>query len=88
KLYLGKVTGIQNNHKDVTSAKTGTNVCIKLENDKNTNISYSHHFDSNDMLYTQITRESINICKEYFKDELSKDDLILIAKLKKILNII
>ena len=40
-----------------------------------------------DDLVSRISRKSINLLKEHFKDELSKDDWRLVLKLKKVFNI-
>jgi len=49
---------------------------------------YGRHFDLNDLLYSKMTRDAIDILKENYKDELSKEDWMLIRdKLKKIFSI-
>lgn len=40
-----------------------------------------------DDLVSRISRKSINLLKQHFKDELSKDDWRLVLKLKKVFNI-
>ena len=87
KQYIGKVIGIQNEKKDVTVGKQGMSVCIKVENQDNQTITYGRHFDDKDTLYSQISRESLDIMKEHFRSDISKDDVLLFANLKKILNI-
>ncbi len=83
KTYIGKVVGIQIDKKDVQVGKTGKSVCIKVDNEENPNIMYGRHFDSKDLLYSNLTRKSVDILKEYFKKDLSKDDVDLLIKLKK-----
>lgn len=85
--YIGKVISIQNNHKDIDIGKKTMSVCIKVDNQENPNIAYGRHFDSTNILYSRITRESLDVLKEYYKDDCTKDDFMLIVKLKKILNI-
>ena len=40
-----------------------------------------------DDLVSRISRKSINLLKEHFKDDLGKDDWRLVLKLKKVFNI-
>jgi len=40
-----------------------------------------------DELVSRISRKSINLLKEHFKDDMSKDDWRLVIKLKKVFNI-
>ncbi len=83
--YIGKVVGIQIDKKDVQIAKTGSEVCIKIDNQINPTITYGRQFDHTNLLYSQLTRKSVDILKEYFKKDLSSDDVKLLIKLKKIM---
>ena len=85
--YIGKVTSIQNNHKDVDIGKKTASVCIKVDNQENPNIAYGRQFDHTNTLYSRISRESLDTLKEYYRDDCTKDDLMLIVKLKKLFNI-
>ncbi len=85
--YIGKVVGIQNDKKDVQLGKKGQSVCIKVENEENPKILYGRQFDSSTELYSKISRESIDLIKQYFRDEISKDDVKLLSKMKKIFDI-
>ena len=85
KTYIGKVIGIQNNKKDIKIGKQGQTVCVKIDNDINPNIAYGRHFSHTDMLYSNLTRKSVDILKQFFKNDLSKDDINLLIKLKKII---
>ena len=88
KTYIGKVTSIQLNSNEVTVGNKGTDVCIKVVNDQNPNIMYGRQFDHKNPLCSAITRNSIDVIKEHFRDEATIEDAKLIAKLKKILSII
>ena len=83
KVYIGKVIGIQMNKMDVKLGKKGQSVCIKIDNEINPNITYGRHFTHKELLYSNLTRKSIDLLKEFFKNELSRDDVSLIMKLKK-----
>lgn len=39
------------------------------------------------LLFSQISRESIDAIKKYFVKELKKEDLVLLAKLKRVFNV-
>ena len=85
--YIGKVVGIQNNNKDVEIGKKSMSVCVKIDNSDNPTITYGRHFDHTNMLCSKITRESLDVLKEYYRDECTKEDLILLVKLKKMFKI-
>ena len=44
---------------------------------------YGRHFDDSNQIASILTRDSIDSLKQYFKDELSKDDWKLVIQLKK-----
>lgn len=48
---------------------------------------YGRHFDEKDELVSKISRESIDACKNYFREDLSKDDWKLVMSLKKVFKI-
>ncbi len=48
---------------------------------------YGRHFDHNDLLVSAITRKSINMLKEHFRDALSREDWQLVVKLKNLFKI-
>nr|XP_027230928.1 eukaryotic translation initiation factor 5B-like [Penaeus vannamei] len=81
---IGVVTSMEYDHKNVDLAKKGVDVCIKIEPlPGHTPKLFGRHFDHEDMLVSKISRESINACKDYFRDDLSKTDWKLMAELKK-----
>ena len=43
---------------------------------------YGKHFDHNDLLVSHLTRRSLDVLKEHFRDELSKADVQLLGKIK------
>jgi translation initiation factor 5B len=86
-LVVGTVVNIQNNHRDVTTAKKGMSVAVKISNDSNPTLMYGRQFDHTHSLYSKLTRASIDAAKEFFKDEFTKDDWQLVIKLKKVFNI-
>lgn len=88
-IFLGILTGIQHNNKDVDTAKKGDEVCVKIESPGgDAPKMFGRHFDETDMLMSRISRESIDACKDYFRDELTKSDWGLMVELKKIFEIL
>jgi translation initiation factor 5B len=85
KLVLGKVIGIQLDGKEVEIGRKGTEVCIKVENTES--VQYGRHFDHKNNLCSAITRNSIDIVKNHFRDETTIDDAKLLMKLKILLDI-
>jgi len=64
-------------------------VCIKIENTTGEAPKmYGRHFDYQDMLVSRISRESIDVMKTYFRDDLAKSDWQLIVELKKALGVL
>jgi translation initiation factor 5B len=65
---VGRVIGIENNHKEVASAKKGTTVSVKISNEANPTMTYGRQFDHTAPLYSKISRQSIDALKEFFKE--------------------
>lgn len=88
---LGKVTSIEQNHKALEVVKKGAaggGVAIKIEHAPHEQAkTFGRHFDESDEFYSRITRQSIDILKESFRNDLSKEEWALIVKLKKVLGI-
>ncbi|CAH1104045.1 unnamed protein product [Psylliodes chrysocephalus] len=86
---LGVVTSIECNHKNVESARKGMEVCIKIEPVPGESPKmFGRHFDETDFLTSKISRQSIDACKEYFRDDLQKTDWQLMVELKKLFQIL
>ncbi|XP_053666747.1 eukaryotic translation initiation factor 5B [Anopheles marshallii] len=86
---LGVVTSIEANHKQIESARKGQEVCIKIEPiPGETPKMYGRHFEETDMLVSKISRQSIDACKDYFRDDLLKSDWTLMVELKKTFQIL
>jgi len=88
-IYLGRVTSVQINFKDVPEAKKGVSVAMKIEMEDPGAQSkvYGRHFDFQDELVSKISRQSIDVLKEIYKDTLSKEDVQLLFKLKPLFGI-
>ena len=66
-LDIGKVVRIENNHKEVASAKKSTQVSIRISNESNPTLYYGRQFDHTNALYSKISRASIDALKEFFQ---------------------
>ena len=69
RLFLGKITSIQKEEKNINIASKGSEVCIKIE-DNVENITYGRQFDFKNILYSNISAQSIDIFNNHFKDEI------------------
>ncbi|KAG5347846.1 IF2P factor, partial [Acromyrmex charruanus] len=86
---LGMVTSIEYNHKSVESARKGQEVCIKIEPvPGEAPKMFGRHFEAKDFLVSKISRQSIDACKDYFRDDLLKTDWQLMVELKKLFQIL
>mmetsp|Transcript_7232 Transcript_7232/g.11613 ORF Transcript_7232/g.11613 Transcript_7232/m.11613 type:complete len:433 (+) Transcript_7232:185-1483(+) len=86
-LEIGRVTGIQNNNKEVTKAVKGDSVALQIRDESNPTLTYGRQFDHKYPVYSKLSRESIDALKEFFKDEMGKEDWKLVIKMKKVFNI-
>ncbi|KAJ2845032.1 eukaryotic translation initiation factor 5B, partial [Coemansia erecta] len=88
---LGKVVSMEINHKHmdiVRKGESGAGVAIRIECAAYESAkTYGRHFDDSDDIYSLISRNSIDVLKESFRKDLSKDEWALVVKLKKVLNI-
>lgn len=79
-LDIGRVISIEDNHKAVDIAGKGKSVAVKI--DPVQSIMYGRQFDHTDAIYSRLSRASIDALKDFFKDDLSKEDWRLVVKLK------
>ena len=85
-LILGKVASLEINHESVTEVKkgqTGAGVAMRLDDPSSQQPIWGRHVDEKDVLYSHITRKSIDTLKDpLFRDQVPKTDWLLIKKLK------
>ncbi|KAF3988000.1 hypothetical protein FT663_04099 [Candidozyma haemuli var. vulneris] len=90
-LVLGKVVSLEVNHKSADSVKKGqtaAGVAMRLENPSSAQPTWGRHVDESDNLYSLISRRSIDTLKDpAFRDTVSRDDWLLIKKLKPVFDI-
>ena len=88
-LEIGIVSGIESNKVPVEIAKAGEEVCVKIDAlPSQAPKLYGRHFDEHDELVSKVTRESIDILKEFFRDEMSASDWKIIIELKKVFDVL
>jgi len=87
-LCIGTLSSIEVNNSSVESAKKGEEVCIKIENTTGAPRLIGRHFEATDELVTKISREGIDALKEWFRDEMTKEDWNLCVKLKRTFQIL
>ncbi|KAK1244749.1 hypothetical protein MKX08_004378 [Trichoderma sp. CBMAI-0020] len=84
---LGRVTSIERDHKQIPVCKKGQpSVAIKIEMGGHQPI-YGRHLEEADLLYSQISRASIDTLKEYYRKDVTNDEWQLIIKLKPLFDI-
>ena len=84
-LALGRIGSIELERKPVDSAKRGQQVAIRITPTSFTQNQFQvgRQFDENDELVSKLTRESIDLLKEFHRDDMEKRDWLLVIKLKK-----
>ena len=85
---IGRVVSIEINGQQVNEAKEGQQVSIRIEQeDGKQQYQYGRHFGPTDELVSRISRQSIDILREQFRDDITKGDIRLIQRLKRIFHI-
>ncbi|KAF2837149.1 hypothetical protein M501DRAFT_986489 [Patellaria atrata CBS 101060] len=80
-INLGRVTSIERDHKQIDICKKGQpSVAVKIEGPNQP--LYGRHLEEKDTLYSLISRQSIDTLKDFYRDEVSRDEWALIKKLK------
>ncbi|VDM33916.1 unnamed protein product [Hydatigera taeniaeformis] len=86
---LGRVFSIEFNHKAIQEARTGQEVCIRIDPvEGEAPKLYGRHFDHTDLLISKVSRDSIDVVKDFYRNDLNKEDWKLMAELKEMLSII
>ena len=68
--------------------KKGGQCAISIVNEGNPGMTFGRHFTDEHALYSELSRESIDALKKYFKDEMSNEDWKLVIKMKKVYSIL
>ncbi|KAG5358501.1 Eukaryotic translation initiation factor 5B [Yarrowia sp. B02] len=84
-LELGKVTSMEVNHKSETIVRKGqTNAGVAMRIDTTSGQpTWGRHIDEKDVLYSSITRKSIDTLKDpVFRNDVPREDWLLLRNLK------
>jgi hypothetical protein len=75
-LQIGRVAGIEHDHKAVAGAAPGgPSVAVKIVPDEgHAAVTYGRQFDHTSLLYSRISRNSIDLLKEHFRGEMKTAD--------------
>ncbi|CDO74198.1 hypothetical protein BN946_scf185043.g250 [Trametes cinnabarina] len=80
------ITSLEINHKSydiVKKSQAGGGVAVKIEHAVYQSAKmFGRHFDEKDELYSHITRQSIDVLKASFKDQVTTEEWLLIKALK------
>lgn len=77
---------MERDHKAVPLVKKGSpSVAVKIEGPNQP--LYGRHLEQDDVLYSLISRKSIDTLKEFYRADVSIDEWNLIKKLKPILDV-
>lgn len=89
-LTIGRISSIENNHKSVPIARKGDSVAVKINSTNPTEATrmVGRHFFEDDELVSLISRRSIDLLKENYRNDLNKEEWILVVKLKKLFDIL
>ena len=80
-LDIGRVMSLEVNRKAVEQVKAGQSASVKI--DAVTSVVFGRQFDHTYTFYSRVSRRSIDALKEFFKEDLGKEDWILLSKLRK-----
>lgn len=78
---------IERDHKQLTKCKKGEpSVAIKVEMGAH-QPAYGRHLEDKDTLYSLMSRKSIDTLKEFYREDVSNDEWLLVKKLKPLFDI-
>ncbi|CAH8357209.1 unnamed protein product [Eruca vesicaria subsp. sativa] len=85
---LGRIASIHKDRKSLDYAKKGQQVAIKIiASNPGEEKMFGNHFGIEDELVSHISRQSIDILKTLYKEELSDNEWKLVSKLKRLFKI-
>ena len=88
-LEFGMVMSIEKDKKPIDAAtRLSGNVAIRIEQKRNMKeYTLGRHWSHESLFMSKLNRESIDLLKEHFRDDVPKDDWKLVVKIKKLLGI-
>jgi translation initiation factor IF-2 len=90
-LHIGQIESIEVNHESVDVANQGDECAVKIApmGEEQSRVTVGRSFDPRSaQLVTVISRDSIDILKDYFQDEMEEEDWRLVIELKRLFGII
>uniref|UniRef100_A0A2P2JHH8 Eukaryotic translation initiation factor 5B n=1 Tax=Rhizophora mucronata TaxID=61149 RepID=A0A2P2JHH8_RHIMU len=86
---IGRIASVENNHRSIDIGRKGQKVAIKIvgSNPEEQQKMFGRHFDIEDELVSHISRQSIDVLKANYRDDLSLDEWKLVVKLKNLFKI-
>ncbi|KAL9048335.1 MAG: hypothetical protein Q9162_007772 [Coniocarpon cinnabarinum] len=85
-IHLGRVQSIERDHKQIPVCKKGQpSVAVKIEG--NNQPLYGRQLEEKDTLYSELSRQSIDVLKEFFREEVTKEEWGVVRKLKPLFDI-
>jgi translation initiation factor 5B len=77
---------IERDHKQIQVCKKGQpSVAVKIEGPNQP--LYGRHLEEKDILYSHISRQSIDTLKEFYRSDCTNDDWHLLRKLKPLFDV-
>ena len=77
---------IERDHKQIPLCKKGQpSVAVKIEGSSQP--LYGRQLEEKDTLYSEISRQSIDVLKDFYRDEVSKEEWGVVKKLKPLFDI-
>jgi len=88
-LEFGMVMSIEKDKKPIDAAtRLSGNIAIRIEQKRNMKeYTLGRHWSHESLFVSKLNRESIDLLKEHFRDDVPKDDWKLVVKIKKLLGI-
>lgn len=88
-LTIGRVASIEHNHVALDVAPAGgPSVAVKIvPEDGHAPVTYGRQFDHTHLLYSRVSRTSINVLKENFRADMNKENWKTVIKLKELLGV-
>lgn len=86
-VVAGTVASIEENHKEKDQVGKGSQVAVKLEAINIAPVTFNRQFNKKSVLYSHLTRESIDALKANYKNDIDRDGWKLVIALKKKLDI-
>jgi len=84
-LEIGRVESLEANHTELKEAKKGEEFACKIAPIAgNAPVYYGRQFDSSYVLYSMVSRETIDVLKENYKEDMNDELWRLLVKLKPI----